>query len=130
MARLTECYASPILSRHSLNIKPHVSYTCFLSGAKYLVLAQSVETWESDWWSFDSLFCFFEEDIRAMPVAKITPVGGGLACDARRTQLAPRGIIRPGNGQVSRDLLENLPVLHMSQKDIARIIGEEHEDRI
>ncbi|MHB1455324.1 MAG: type II toxin-antitoxin system Phd/YefM family antitoxin [Armatimonadota bacterium] len=67
---------------------------------------------------------------RGKPVARITPVGGGLAGDVRRTQLVCRGIIRPGKGCVSGDLLKNIPSVHVSQDEIARIIGEERDDRI
>lgn len=67
---------------------------------------------------------------RGIPVARIMPVGGGLAGAAQRRQLARRGIIRPGKGCVSGDLLANLPAVDVSQEDIERVIREERGDRV
>ena len=65
---------------------------------------------------------------RGKPVAKIMPIVGGISGDARRMSLIRRGIIRPGKGSVSRDLLLNLPIVNISQGDIDRIIREERQD--
>jgi prevent-host-death family protein len=67
---------------------------------------------------------------RGKPVAMITPVGGGVARDAKRAELARRGIIRPGKGPISREIIESLPGVNVSQKEIERIIDDEREDRI
>jgi prevent-host-death family protein len=67
---------------------------------------------------------------RGKPVARIIPVGGGLESDARRAQLARRGVIRTGKGCVSGELLKGVPAVHVSRQDIERVIGEEREDRI
>lgn len=62
---------------------------------------------------------------RGKPVARIMHVGGGLAADARHMQFVRRGIVRPGKGYVTGDLLPNLPVVNVSQEDIERVIREE-----
>jgi prevent-host-death family protein len=67
---------------------------------------------------------------RGKPVARIIPIIGGISGEARRMSLIRRGIIRPGKGSVSRDLLLSLPVVNIPQVDIDRIIREEREDRI
>lgn len=67
---------------------------------------------------------------RGKPVARISPVGGRLAGDAKRTRLIRRGIIRPGRGPISKEFIENLPGVKVSRQEIERIIREEREDRL
>ena len=67
---------------------------------------------------------------RGKPVAKLVPVDGRLRDDARRADLIRRGVIRPGKGPVSRDLINNLPPTNVSRETILRIIEEEREDRV
>ncbi|MDO8586514.1 MAG: type II toxin-antitoxin system prevent-host-death family antitoxin [Armatimonadota bacterium] len=65
---------------------------------------------------------------RGRPVARIVPVGD-LPADARRSELVRRGILRPGKGRVSIDVIKDRPIINVTQSDIRRIIEEEREDR-
>ena len=66
---------------------------------------------------------------RGKPIAKITPVAGGLRDDTKRSQLVRRGIIRPGKGSASCDLIKNLPAANVSQEAVRRVVEQEREDR-
>jgi hypothetical protein len=44
--------------------------------------------------------------------------------------LIKRGIIRPGKGRISQELLDKFPVIQVPLEDIVRIIAEEREDRV
>ena len=67
---------------------------------------------------------------RGKPVARISPVDGRLAADARQADLVRRGIVRPGRGPITREFIESLPSANVSRQDIERIIREEREDRL
>ena len=66
---------------------------------------------------------------RGKPVARIVPVGPCLDDDARRADLIRRGIIKPGKGRISPELLRDLPVASVPRDVILRIMDEEREDR-
>lgn len=65
---------------------------------------------------------------RGKPVARIVPVRGLSGDDAKRIDLARRGIIRPGKGRISQAVLRDLPVADVKEKDILRVIDEDRED--
>ena len=50
--------------------------------------------------------------------------------DARRMDLIKRGILRPGRGSISPELLARFPIVEIPYEEIERIIAEEREDRI
>lgn len=65
---------------------------------------------------------------RGKPVARLVPVGD-LADDARRLDLIRRGILSPGKGRISQELIHRLPIVRVPDEVIQRIIDEEREDR-
>lgn len=67
---------------------------------------------------------------RGKPVARIVPIEDAGLEDLRRADLIRRGVIRPGRGGISPELLKRFPVAEIPYADIARIIAEEREDRI
>lgn len=67
---------------------------------------------------------------RGKPVARIVPIEGGTSDDARRMDLIKRGIIRPGRGRISKELLDSFPIVEIPYEVIQRIFEEEREDRI
>lgn len=66
---------------------------------------------------------------RGKPVARISPVSGRLAEDAKYARLVRRGLIRPGKGPITREFIEGLPRANVSMEYIERIMTEEREDR-
>jgi prevent-host-death family protein len=67
---------------------------------------------------------------RGKPVARIVPIEGEMSDDARRMDLIKRGIIRPGRGRISPELLARFPIVEIPLEEIERIIAEEREDRV
>jgi prevent-host-death family protein len=65
---------------------------------------------------------------RGKPVARIVPVRGVSKDDARRIDLARRGILRPGKGRISQAVLKDLPVKGVRDEDIRRVIEEDREE--
>lgn len=65
---------------------------------------------------------------RGKAVARIVPVSGVPASDARRMDLIRRGIMRPGKGRVSQEILDRLPVASVPREDILRAIDEDREE--
>ena len=63
------------------------------------------------------------------PIARITSTGGKLDEDARRARLIREGVLRPGKGPVSMELIRNLQRTNIPRETILRIIEEEREDR-
>lgn len=62
---------------------------------------------------------------RGKPVAKIVPVGPTAKEDARRMDLARRGIIRLGKGRLSKELLDQLPVVSIPGEVLQQVMDEE-----
>ena len=67
---------------------------------------------------------------RGKPIARIVPIRGGMPDDARRRELARRGVLRLGKGAVSADVLRDLPVATVPLDVLDRVIDEEREDRL
>lgn len=65
---------------------------------------------------------------RGKPVARISPIRGLPKTDIRRIEQARRGILRPGAGRISTDLLRRLPVVKVSEVAVRRVMEEERED--
>lgn len=65
---------------------------------------------------------------RGKPVAKIVPVGPEAMADARRMDLARRGIIRLGKGPISKEFLATLPVVSIPGDVLRRVIDEERDE--
>ena len=59
---------------------------------------------------------------RGKPVAKIVPVDAAAMRDARRMDLARRGIIRLGKGPISKELLARLPVVSVPDETLQRVM--------
>ena len=66
---------------------------------------------------------------RGKPVARLVPVGD-LSDDARLMDLVRRGILTPGKGRISPELIKSLPIVRIPDEVIQRIMDEEREDRI
>jgi prevent-host-death family protein len=67
---------------------------------------------------------------RGKPVARIVPIEGGMSDDAHRMDLIKRGILRPGRGSISPELLARFPIVEIPLDVIRRVFEEEREDRI
>lgn len=65
---------------------------------------------------------------RGKPVARIVPVGGVSQGDARRMELARRGILKPGKGRISQDTVKGLPLADVSDDDILRAVDQDREE--
>lgn len=65
---------------------------------------------------------------RGRPIAKIVPVSGAVKQDARRTDLARRGIITPGKGPVSKKRLAGLPVVEVPGRVLRQVMDEERSE--
>jgi len=65
---------------------------------------------------------------RGRPVARIVPVEGSSLSDARRMELARRGILRPGKGRIPRELLRDLPLVRVPDDTLRRVLDEEREE--
>ena len=65
---------------------------------------------------------------RGKPVARIVPVGPEVRRDARRMDLIRRGIIRPGKGPISKELLKQLPVVNIPGEVLRRVMDEERDE--
>jgi prevent-host-death family protein len=66
---------------------------------------------------------------RGKPVARIVPIEASPN-DERRMDLIKRGIIKPGRGHISKELLDSFPIVEIPYEVIQRIFEEEREDRI
>ena len=67
---------------------------------------------------------------RGKPVARIVPVGGVSKDDARRIELARRGILRPGKGRIAQDTINDLPIKCVADEDIQRVINKDREETL
>ena len=65
---------------------------------------------------------------RGKPVARIVPVGPEIRGDARRMDLIRRGVIRPGKGPISKELLAKLPVVKIPGEVLRRVMDEERSE--
>ena len=65
---------------------------------------------------------------RGKPVARIVPVGKAERGDARRMDLARRGIIRLGKGPISKELLAKLPVGNIPDEVVQLVMDEERSE--
>ena len=65
---------------------------------------------------------------RGKPVARIVPVGGVSKDDARRMELARRGVLRPGKGRISQDVVRDLPIASVEDEAIRSAIDEDREE--
>ena len=65
---------------------------------------------------------------RGKPVARIVPVGPEVRGDARRMDLIRRGVIRPGKGPISKELLKQLPVVNIPGDILRRVMDEERSE--
>jgi len=61
---------------------------------------------------------------RGKPIAKIVPVDPAAMQDARRMDLARRGIITLGKGPISKELLDRLPVVRIPDEVLQRVMDE------
>ena len=66
---------------------------------------------------------------RGKPVARLVPVGPGVAEDQRLRDLVARGVVRPGTGNWAQ-LLADLPICRVPEGTVERLIDEEREDRV
>ena len=62
---------------------------------------------------------------RGKPIARIIPVDDNSCNTSQRMELAHRGILRLGKGSVSKQILSNLPKIHLPDGTVNRIIDEE-----
>lgn len=67
---------------------------------------------------------------RGKPVARIVPVAGVSKDDAKRMELARRGILRPGKGRVGQNVICDLPMAHVSDEEISRAVEQDREDAL
>ncbi|MHB9037301.1 MAG: type II toxin-antitoxin system Phd/YefM family antitoxin [Armatimonadota bacterium] len=67
---------------------------------------------------------------RGKPVARIVPVGGVSKDDARRMELARRGILKPGKGRIAQDVIRDLPIAHVTDEAIRRVLEEDREETL
>lgn len=65
---------------------------------------------------------------RGKPIARVVPVEGKAKEDARRMELARRGVIRLGRGRISEELVRRLPLANVPQEVIRQIMDEEREE--
>jgi prevent-host-death family protein len=67
---------------------------------------------------------------RGKPVARIVAVDGVSKDNARRMDLARRGILRPGKGHISDCVLRDLPLARLSEEAISRVVEEDREESL
>lgn len=65
---------------------------------------------------------------RGKAVARIVPVDAMSEQDAKRLELARRGILRPGKGRISLEVLNSLPVASVPPDVLLRVIDEDREE--
>lgn len=65
---------------------------------------------------------------RGKAVARIVPVDAMSEQDAKRLELARRGILRPGKGRISPEVLRSLPVASVPPDVLLRVIDEDREE--
>lgn len=65
---------------------------------------------------------------RGKAVAVIVPAGKDRASDTRRTELARRGILRPGKGRISSEVLKDLPLASVPDKSIEHVLNMDREE--
>jgi len=61
---------------------------------------------------------------RGKPVARLVPIAPGAGEDDRLRELAARGIVRPGRGQLRRTL-SGLPVGSVPEGVVLRVLDQE-----
>lgn len=65
---------------------------------------------------------------RGKAVARIVPVGKATSDDSKRMDLARRGILRPGKGRISADVLADLPLASIPDHEIELVLDEDREE--
>jgi len=65
---------------------------------------------------------------RGKSVARIVPVNATSEMDSRRMDLAKRGILRPGKGRISADILDSLPIVALPLDVVLQAIDEDREE--
>jgi prevent-host-death family protein len=66
---------------------------------------------------------------RGRPRARIIPIEGATKDEARRMELARRGLLRLGKGKIPEGLWQRRSVGGISQDVLDRVMEEEREDR-
>lgn len=67
---------------------------------------------------------------RGKAVARIVPVDGAQKENAKRMDLARRGIIRPGKGRISAELLKDLPMAQIPDEAVQGAIDADREESV
>lgn len=67
---------------------------------------------------------------RGRPVALIVPIDPNVSEDDRRAELIAKGLVRPGTGPISVDLIEGATVPGLTVDRALQAVMEDREDRI
>lgn len=67
---------------------------------------------------------------RGRPIALIVPISPSISEDERRAELVAKGLVRPGRGPISMELVEGAEVPGLTPDRILQAIEDIREDRI
>jgi len=67
---------------------------------------------------------------RGRPVALIVPIDPNISQDERRVELVAKGLVRPGSGAISADLIEGAAVPGLTSDRALQAVIEDREDRV
>ena len=67
---------------------------------------------------------------RGRPVALIVPIDANISQDERRVELVAKGLVRPGSGPISVDLIEGAAVPGLTSDRALQAVMEDREDRV
>ena len=67
---------------------------------------------------------------RGRPVALIVPIDPSVSEDERRVELVAKGLVRPGSGPISTDLIEGAAVPGLTSDRALQAVIEDREDRV
>ena len=66
---------------------------------------------------------------RGCPVALIVPIDPSISGDERRARLIAKGLVRPGRGPISADVIEGAEVAGLTAERALQVITEDRADR-
>ncbi|MDO8586533.1 MAG: type II toxin-antitoxin system prevent-host-death family antitoxin [Armatimonadota bacterium] len=65
---------------------------------------------------------------RGRPVALIVPIDPNITGDERRAELIAKGLVRPGRGPITDDMIRGTAVPGLSLEDAVRVVLEDREE--
>ncbi|MDO8682271.1 MAG: type II toxin-antitoxin system prevent-host-death family antitoxin [Armatimonadota bacterium] len=65
---------------------------------------------------------------RGRPVALIIPIDPNISEDDRRAERVAKGLVRPGRGPITDDMIRGTAVPGLSLEDAVRVVLEDREE--